>query len=128
MSVDPVLHPLWQRLFPNAEITMVSDYKTAPDFSKVDAAVWTLEQAAAFARAHPGTTAVVPQGLSNPFLLTYLMPPGSEVLVHFVNYWLELRRADGMRAREADYWILGKPRAAAAPRWSIVDNVLRWKD
>jgi hypothetical protein len=29
-----------------------------------------------------------------------------------------------MRAREADYWILGKPRAAAAPRWSIVDNVL----
>ena len=128
MSVDPVLHPLWQRLFPNAEITMVSDYKNAPDFSKVDAAVWTLEQAAAFARAHPGTTAVVPQGLSNPFLLTYLMPPGSEVLVHFVNYWLELRRADGMRAREADYWILGKPRAAAAPRWSIVDNVLRWKD
>ncbi|HEY7296340.1 MAG TPA: cation:dicarboxylase symporter family transporter [Xanthobacteraceae bacterium] len=124
MSVDPVLHPLWQRLFPNAEITMVSDYKTVPDFSKVDAAVWTLEQAAAFARAHPGTTAVVPQGLSNPFLLTYLMPPGSEVLVHFVNYWIELRRADGMRAREADYWILGKPRAAAAPRWSIVDNVL----
>lgn len=124
MSVDPVLHPLWQRLFPNAEITMVPDYRTPPDFSRVDAAVWTLEQAAAFARSHPGVTAVVPQGLSNPFLLTYLMPPGSEVLVHYVNYWLELRQADGMRAREADYWILGHPRAAAARRWSIVDNVI----
>jgi len=62
MSVDPVLHPLWQRLFPNAEITMVSDYRTPPDFSKVDAAVWTLEQAAAFAHSHPGITAVVLAG------------------------------------------------------------------
>src|SRR5262249_50369443 len=106
MSVDPVLHPVWQRLFPNAEITMVPDYGTPPDLAKVDAAVWTLEQAAAFARSPPGFTAVVPQGLSNPFLLTYLMPPGSEVMVHFVNYWLELRRADGTRAREVSYWIL----------------------
>ena len=120
MSVDPVLHPLWQRLFPNAEIVMVPDYRTLPDFAKVDAAIWTLEQAAAFARSHPGITAVVPQGISNPFLLSYLMPPGSEVMVHFVNYWLELRRADGMRAREVDYWILGRPRTEAAPRWSIV--------
>src|SRR6185312_11711197 len=46
MSVDPVLHPLWTRLFPNAEIVMVPDYRTPPDFSKVDAAIWTLEQAA----------------------------------------------------------------------------------
>jgi proton glutamate symport protein len=128
MSVDPVLHPLWTRLFPNAEITMVPDYRTPPDFSKVDAAVWTLEQAAAFARSHPGITAVVPQGLSNPFLLSYMMPPGSEVMVHFVNYWLELRRADGMRSREASYWILGRPRAVAAPRWSIVRDVLHWKE
>ncbi len=49
-------------------------------------------------------------------------------MVHFVNYWLELRRADGMRAREVDYWILGRPRAAAPPRWSMVRNVLHWQD
>ena len=126
MSVDPVLHSLWQRLFPNAEIVMVPDYRAVPDFAKVNAAIWTLEQAAAFARSHPGITAVVPQGISNPFLLSYLMPPGSEVMVQFVNYWLELRRADGMRAREVNYWILGRPRTEAAPRWSIVGNVLRW--
>jgi len=128
MSVDAVLHPLWQHLFPDAEITMMPDYQTPPDFSKVDAAVWTLARAAAFARSHPGITAVVPQGLSNPFLLSYLMPPGSEAMVHFVNYWLELRRADGLRAREVDYWILGRPRAAAAPRWSIMHNVLHWQE
>lgn len=128
MSVDPVLHPLWQRLFPNAEIVMVPDYRTLPDFTKVDAAIWTLEQAAALARSHSGITAVVPQDLSNPFLLSYLMPRGSEVMMHFVNYWQELRRADGMRAREVDYWILGRPRAVPAPRWSVVRNVLHWQD
>src|SRR6185312_14879786 len=127
MSVDPVLHPLWTRLFPNAEIVMVPDYRTPPDFSKVDAAIWTLEQAAALARSNPGITAVVPQGVSNPFLLTYLMPPDSVVMVHFVNYWLELRRADGMRQREIDYWLLGRPRAATTPRWSILRNVLHWQ-
>jgi proton glutamate symport protein len=128
MSVDPVLHPLWQRLFPNAAISMVPDYRTPPDFGRVDAAVSTLEQAAAFARSHPGITAVVPQGLSNPFLLSYMMPPGSEVMMHFVNYWLQLRQADGMRAREASYWILGRPRAVPAPRWSIVRDVLRRRE
>lgn len=128
MSVDPVLHPLWQRLFPNAEIVMVPDYRALPDFAKVDAAIWTLEQAAALARSHSGITAVVPQDLSNPFLLSYMMPRGSEVMMHFVNYWQELRRADGMRAREVDYWILGRPRAVPAPRWSVVRNILHWKD
>jgi proton glutamate symport protein len=128
MSVDPVLHPLWTRLFPNAEIVMLPDYRMLPDFGKVDAAIWTLEQAAALARSHPGITAVVPQDLSNPFLLSYLMPQDSQVMMHFVNYWLELKRADGMRERERDYWILGRPRTAAAPRWSIVRDVLHWRD
>ena len=123
---DPVLRPRLERIVPNADVVVVPDYSTVPDFSKIDAAIWTLEQAAAFARSHPGITAVVPQGISNPFLLSYLMPPGSEVMVQFVNYWLELRRADGMRAREVNYWILGRPRTEAAPRWSIVGNVLRW--
>jgi len=29
-------------------------------------------------------------------------------MVHFVNYRLELRRADGMRAREVNDWVLGR--------------------
>jgi Na+/H+-dicarboxylate symporter len=128
MSVDPVLHPMWARLFPNAEIVMVPDYRTPPDFSRVDAAIWTLEQAAALARSHPGITAVVPRDLGHPFLLSYLMPPGSDEMAHFVNYWLELRRADGMRTREVNYWILGRPRAVAAPRWSVLRDVLHWID
>ena len=36
--------------------------------------------------------------------------------------------SDGMRAREADYWIRGRPRAAITPRWSLMRDVLHWTD
>jgi len=107
---------------------MVPDYRTLPDFARSTRRSWTLEPAGALARSHPGITRWVPQNLGNPFLLSYLMPRGSEVMVHFVNYWQELRRADGMRAREVNYWILGRPRTAAAPRWSVWRNVLHWQE
>jgi hypothetical protein len=114
---DPVLRPALARLFPRAEIVVVPDYTTLPDFTKIDAAIWTLEQAGALARSHPGITAVVP---------TYLMPPHSDEMVHFVSYWLDLRKADGMHAREMSYWLLGQPRTLATPRWSVVRDVLHW--
>jgi hypothetical protein len=49
-------------------------------------------------------------------------------MMHLVNYVQELRRADGMRAREVAHWILGHPRAVPAARWSVVRNVLHWQD
>src|SRR5215470_17757163 len=124
---DPVLRPALARLFPRAEIVVVPDYTTLPDFTKIDAAIWTLEQAGAIARSHPGIIAVVPKDVSNPFLLTYLMPPHSDEMVHFVSYWLDLRKADGMHTRELKYWLLGQPRTQATPRWSVVRDVLHWK-
>ena len=69
---------------------------------------------------------MVPKDFGNPFLFTYLMAPDSGGLANFVNYWLELRRADGFRAREFDHWIREQPRAPSEPRWSILRNVLHW--
>jgi hypothetical protein len=123
---DQILRPLLTQILPNAEVVAVPDYTVLPDFTRIDAAIWTLEQAATLARAHPGITAVVPKDLGSPFLFTYLMPPDSEQMVHFVNYWMELRRADGFRMRGVNYWILGQPRAVMTPRWSILRNVLHW--
>ena len=82
-----------------------------PTSRTIDAAIWTLEQAGALARPNAGITAVVPKDLGSPFFFTYLMPPDSQEMVHFVNYWLQLRKADGFRAREMSYWIDGQPRA-----------------
>ncbi len=66
---DPVLVPRLKRTFPNAEIVVVPDYRQVPDFSKIDAAIWTLVQAEALAAAHPGLTAVAPSDVGNPYLL-----------------------------------------------------------
>jgi proton glutamate symport protein len=121
---DPVLLPRLKRAFPNAEIVIVPGYRQVPDFSKIDAAIWTLVQAEALAAAHPWLIAVAPSDVGNPYLLAYLMPPGAEEFEKFVSYWLNLKRSDGFEARERAYWIDRVPRPDPTPRWSILRNVL----
>jgi proton glutamate symport protein len=121
---DPVLVPRLKRTFPNAQIVLVPYYNVLPDFNQVDAAIWTLTQAEAIAAAHPGIAAVEPSDAGDPYLFAYLMPPDSTQLANFVNYWLQLKRTDGSEQREHDYWINRLPRENAAPRWSILHNLL----
>ncbi|MGH8048393.1 MAG: cation:dicarboxylate symporter family transporter, partial [Chthoniobacterales bacterium] len=121
---DPVLLPRVRRTFSNAQIVVVPDYTTVPDFSKIDAAVWTLEQAEALAAAHRGLVAVEPEDAGNPYLFAYLMPPGSREFSGFVDYWLELKKSEGFDAEQRDYWIHRQPRQDVAPRWSILRDVL----
>jgi proton glutamate symport protein len=122
---DPVLVPMLRRLFPNAQIELVPDYSVLPSISDhIDGAIWTLEQASAWAAAHPGFTAVQPAGTGSPILLAYLMPPGAEGLRQYLNQWLDLKSADGFRTAQVDYWINGKSRALHQPRWNLLDYLL----
>ncbi|HEY5813408.1 MAG TPA: cation:dicarboxylase symporter family transporter [Terrimicrobiaceae bacterium] len=121
---DPVLIPRLKRAFPNAEIVVVPDYWQIPDFSVIDAAIWTLVQAESLAAAHPSLIAVVPKDVGNPYLLAYLMPPRADEFEDFVSYWLNLKRTDGFEARQRAYWINRLPREDLAPRWSFIRNVL----
>jgi hypothetical protein len=102
---------------------IVSGYQQVPDFSKIDAAIWTLVQAESLAAAHPSLIAVVPKDAGNPYLLAYLMPPGAEEFANFVNYWLNLKRADGFEKRQHAYWIDRIPPGNRQPRWSILRDV-----
>jgi len=121
---DPVLVPRVHRTFPEAQMVVVPSYNVLPDFSQLDAAVWTLTQAEALAAVYPRLAAVQPTDAGDPYLFAYLMPPDAEQLLHFVNYWLQLKRADGSEQRERDYWIKRLPRENLAPRWSILRDVL----
>jgi proton glutamate symport protein len=121
---DPVLVPRVKRTFPDAEIVVVPNYDVLPDFSRIDAAVWTLTQAEALAAAHPRLAVVHPSDAGDPYLFAYLMAPNSEQLANFVNYWLELKRSDGSEQQERDYWIKRLPREDTSPRWSILRNIL----
>jgi len=121
---DPVLLPRVKRTFPNAEIVLLPDYRTLPDFSKIDAAIWTFVQAEALAAAHPDLIAVAPTDAGNPYLLAYLVPQKSDEFVKFINYWLTLKQADGFEQAQRSYWIDQAPRIDHSPRWSILRNVL----
>lgn len=121
---DPVLKPRLERSFPNAQLVVVPDYREVPDFTRIDAALWTLVQARAVAASHPGLMAVAPADVGNPYLFAYLMPPAAEELAKFVNYWMQLKKAGGFAQSQRDYWIEGLPAADPAPRWSILRNVL----
>jgi proton glutamate symport protein len=119
---DPVLVPLSRRLFPNAQIVIVPDYDRLPDtMNQVDGAVWTLEQATAWAAEHGGFTAVAPEHISEPISTGFAMAPDSTELGGYVSQWLRLRANDGFRAEQIAYWLQLHPRQSSRPRWNVID-------
>jgi Na+/H+-dicarboxylate symporter/ABC-type amino acid transport substrate-binding protein len=120
---DPVLLPLVRHLFPVASIELVRDYSVLPGMAdRFDAAIWTLQQAGAWAASHPGFTAVAPSGMGSPLLFAYLLPPGADSFRQFLDQWLELHAGNGFRDEQVSYWIDGRPRAGEhRPRWNLFD-------
>jgi proton glutamate symport protein len=120
----PALLPLVRQLFPRASVKIVPNYDALPELGdEIDAAVWTLEQASAWAAAHPGYTAVQPSELGAPIPFAFLVPPGASDFRDYVDQWLALKGTDGFRSAQIDYWIDGKPRIAAKPRWNLWDAI-----
>ena len=119
---DPVLVPLSRRLFPNAQLVIVPDYNHLPDtMNRVDGAVWTMEQATAWAAEHDGFTAVAPEHISEPISTGFAMAPDSTELGGYVSQWLRLRADDGFRAEQIAYWLQLQPRHSTRPRWNLLD-------
>ncbi|MEM7121881.1 MAG: cation:dicarboxylase symporter family transporter [Pseudomonadota bacterium] len=125
---DPILIPLARRLFPNAQVKVVSDYDELPKHPEIGAAIWTLEQAKAWTAHRNDYTAVVPDNVGSPFLIAYLLPANSSELTQFLNYWMRLQRASGFHDRMVHHWIEGKPDVSQESRWNILDDVLGWGD
>ncbi|MEM9257386.1 MAG: cation:dicarboxylase symporter family transporter [Pseudomonadota bacterium] len=117
---DPVLLPLAKRSFPGAKIKVLPNYDNLAEQASVDAALWTIEQARAWAISNTGYKAVVPKDLATRFLFGYLMPKQSLALADYMNYWLELQKASGVLADMEKRWIdpaassssLGEPQSA----------------
>ncbi len=102
---DPVLEPLAHRLFPGAEIKVVPDYDRLAQDRDVDAAIWTLEQARAWAISNSGFSAVVPSGMASQYLFGYLMPPGQLDIAEYLNFWVSEQRRRGVLSDMTMRWI-----------------------
>ncbi|MCR9134406.1 MAG: cation:dicarboxylase symporter family transporter [Alphaproteobacteria bacterium] len=102
---DPVLIPQAKRSFPAAQIKILANYDRLADEADIDAAIWTLEQARAWAISHDGYSAVVPKDMASRFLFGYLMPPGSIGLSDYFNFWMDQQKDNGVLAEMAKRWI-----------------------
>jgi Na+/H+-dicarboxylate symporter/ABC-type amino acid transport substrate-binding protein len=117
-----VMHQLARTLFPNAAITPVPDYGALPALAgKVDAALWTLTQAAAWARDNPGWTAVVPSDTGGSQPIAIMLPPGAAAFRAYLDAWMRLQEDSGFTAEQKSYWIDGIPRRPPEPRWNLLD-------
>jgi len=121
-----VMIPLARTLLPHAEVVVVPDYEVLLRDESIDAVLWTLDQARAWAATNPGFSAVMPSNFGPPLLMAYLMPPNSQAFVGFLDEWLDLQRVNGFEQRMRAYWLYGKPRLHDRPRWSVLSNVLHW--
>lgn len=124
---DPIMIDLAHRLLPNVKVIVLPDYSVLPQHPEVGAAIWTLEQAKAWAAPRADYTAVVPRSLGGQFLIAYLMPKQADQLREFLDYWFRLQRVSGFRQRMVDQWIEGKPETKPQPRWSIMRDILGWR-
>ena len=129
---DSAISRLAQHLFPGAQIVPLTTYNEFADRPDLDAAIWSLDQARAWASGHSGYTAVAASGMGAPFMFAYFLPPDATTLTLYLNAWLGLQSDNGFRDAQIAYWIEGKSRAPETPRWNLFDNILvpawqRWR-
>jgi ABC-type amino acid transport substrate-binding protein len=125
---DPVMIALGKRVLPDVNLTPLPSYEMLPQHPDIDAVIWTLDQARAWAAARDGYTAVVPKDLGGEFLIAYLMHADDLEFRDYLDYWLKLQEVNGFKQRMVHKWINGEPDPKGKPRWSILRDVLGWPD
>ena len=91
-----------------------------------DALVYSAEAGSAWTLLHPEYSVVIPQPDVVRIPIAYPVAQGNDSLRNFLNTWIEFKRRDRTLDRLYDHWILGKPPEHAAPRWSVIRDVLGW--
>lgn len=116
-----------QQVFPNNSIIPLDNYD---DFANSDADLlfWSENQAISWVVLHPGYTIIHPCPEIGADTLAYAMPQGANLLLNYVNLWLDLKKQQGFTEQQYDLWILGKTETVtpAEPHWSILKDVFGW--
>ncbi|MEH6477944.1 MAG: transporter substrate-binding domain-containing protein, partial [Sneathiella sp.] len=125
---DPVLREMAVRLFPTATIKVLPNYSELPNHPEIDAAIWTLEQARAWAAQNEDYTAVLPRDLGGKIPIAYLLPPDSGEFRNYLDYWLRLQSLSDFGKRMHHKWIEGKPAQEKSPRPGLFRKYFDTKD
>lgn len=119
---------LAQELFPDNEIVLLNHYDDFILQPIHTALLWEEQEAVAWLLTHRGYRLIAPSTPLGFDSIAYPIRNNSPRFLHYLNTWLELKKASGYTERQFDLWVKGRTEIAAPhePRWSIIRNVLHW--
>ncbi len=109
------------------EITTVREFFESRG-EELDALFFTAEIGAAWTLLYPQYSVAVPKPDVVSVPLAWAAASGDLETAHFLGTWIELKRAIGVLDRLRDRWLLGRDAAPRRPRWSVLRDVLGWRD
>ena len=125
---DPSLISSLERTLPRAEILPVHSYNQffAGNIGTWDGIVMSAEAGSAWTLLYPDYTVVVPRPDPHIYPIGFVVAPGNQQLLNYLNSWITMTRKTIFMQRIYDRWILGKGAREKTPRWSVIRNVLHW--
>ncbi len=95
---------------------------------ELDAYLYAAELGAAWTLLYPRYTIAVPRPDVVSVPIAWTAARGDLETAHFLSTWIELKRAGGTLDRLRERWILGREAVPLRPRWSVLRDVLGWRD
>jgi ABC-type amino acid transport substrate-binding protein len=125
--------PYYQRLLqsrlPNIQLkTFAPGQDPLDDRAGFDAVALPAERGSVLTLLNPKWTVVVPRPGLIKVPLAFPLALHDQAWADFVNTWIEMKRRDGTLDTLYSHWILGEAARKPTPRWSIIRNILHWKD
>ena len=114
------------RHFPEAILVPDADINDALENGKVDAWMWGRRSALVWCENHPNFIVAEYQGLIGKRFYAYPLRTGSIDWNLFLNNWMILKQKSGFKKDMERYWIEGRSIKEREPRWSILQNLLKW--
>ena len=116
-------------LLPSAEFVTFDrpEAMFEPQSPPLDALVLTAERGSAYTLLHPEFSVVVPRPRPLKVPLAYVIAGHDSPLASLVDTWIDLKRKDGTIDDLFGHWIQGRNAEPKHRRWSVLDDVLHWK-
>jgi ABC-type amino acid transport substrate-binding protein len=91
-----------------------------------DALLTSAEAGSAWTLMYPQYTVVIPKPNIETFPIGYAVAKGNHDLLAFLNNWIQIKKNNPQMKAAYNFWILGQEAVPKKPRWSVIQNVLKW--
>jgi len=117
-----------EELLPGVEVIALDSNKEffERNVGNWDALITSAEAGSAWTLMYPQYTVVIPKPDIATFPLGYAVAKGNQDLLNFLNNWIQIKKNGTKMNAAYNFWILGRGAVPKQPRWSVIQNVLKW--